>query len=144
MQVIKEVHVRVAPERAFEVFVDEIGRWWPLHEGYSFGRERADKVFIEPREGGRFYERFTDGDEFTVGTVSAFEPPRRLVFTWKSPEWRGPTEVEVMFTPEDGGTLVRLEHRGWEGAGVPVPESEGYGEGWTFVIGRYAELANAA
>ena len=77
-----------------------------------------------------------------VGTVSVYEPPHRIVFSWRSPEWQGPTEVEVRFTPQDQGTLVSLAHRGWDTAGVAAPERDGYDNGWVLVLARYAEASN--
>jgi hypothetical protein len=53
-----------------------------------------------------------------VGLVTAYVPPTRIVFTWKAPEWDAPTEVEVRFSPEQDGTRVDLEHRGWERTGA--------------------------
>ncbi len=32
------------------------------------------------------FERFTDGEEFDVGVVSAYDPPARVQFTWKQPD----------------------------------------------------------
>ena len=60
-----------------------------------------------------------------MGVVTAYVPPTRIVFTWKAPEWDAATEVEVRFSPEDDGTRVDLEHRGWErgrGAGTGPAE----------------------
>jgi hypothetical protein len=48
--------------------------------------------------------------------VLSCSPPDLIVFTWRSPEWRSDTEVDVRFVPEGAGTSVRLEHRGWEGS----------------------------
>ena len=48
------------------------------------------------------------------------------------------TEVEVRFTPEDGGTRVDLEHRGWENvAEERVEKRESYDTGWDHVLGVY-------
>jgi uncharacterized protein YndB with AHSA1/START domain len=47
--------------------------------------------------------------------------------------------VEVRFTPEDGGTRVDLEHRGWERAGAAAEKAAPqYGGGWDLVLARYA------
>ena len=67
--------------------------------------------------GGRFFERFVDGDELQVGTVMSCSPPDRIVFTWRSPQWRGDTEVDVRFMADNTGTSVLVEHRGWERLG---------------------------
>lgn len=100
MTVRKSVTVKRPLADAFSLFTEQIGSWWPLKEGFSFGGERAKEIYLETRQGGRFYERFTDGEEYVVGHVTACEPPRRIVFTWEYPDWEGPTEVEVRFAVE--------------------------------------------
>src|SRR5918995_5342217 len=68
------VHVELTPHEAFRLFTEGIADWWPLEEGYSYGGDRARDVFLEPFAGGRFYERFVDGDELQVGTVTICAP----------------------------------------------------------------------
>src|SRR5262249_60510146 len=93
MTISKSIHVKRPVERSFRLFTEEIGRWWPLKEGFSFGGARAAEIFLEGREGGRFFERFSDGEEFQIGVVTTYAPPARIVFTWKATEWDAPTEV---------------------------------------------------
>jgi uncharacterized protein YndB with AHSA1/START domain len=139
MTIKKSIHVARPVEAAFRLFTRDIGKWWPLKDGYSFGGDRADQIHLEAREGGRFYERFSDGEEFVVGVVTACAPPSRVVFTWKSPEWDGPTEVEVRFSAEGNGTRVDLEHRGWDRAGAAAAKrGPSYEKGWDLVLARYA------
>jgi len=139
MTIRKSIHVKRSVEDSFRLFTRDIGKWWPLKEGFSFGGERADQIHLEARQGGRFFERFTDGEEYEVGKVTACSPPSRVVITWKAPEWDGPTEVEVRFSAEGDGTRVDLEHRGWERAGAAAEkQSTGYGQGWDTVLARYA------
>jgi|SRR5215470_19024260 len=138
MTVTKSIHVKRSVEHAFRIFTVEMGKWWPLKEGFSFGPGRAGEIFLESREGGRFFERYTDGEEFDVGVVTVYAPPNRIVFTWKAPQWHGPTEVEVRFSPEHGGTRVDLEHRGWERAGAERQVRDEYNGGWETVLARYA------
>ena len=128
---------------AFRLFTDGIGEWWPLKGSpYSYGGDRADKIFLEPKVGGRFYERFSDGEEFEVGRVIACEPPSHIVFTWRDPDWKAPTEVEVRFSPVGSGTRVDLEHRGFEAAGVQPEEAAGWGQGWKTVLAQYGQAAD--
>jgi uncharacterized protein YndB with AHSA1/START domain len=140
MSIRKSIHVARPVEEAFAIFTGKIASWWPLKDGFSFGRERADKIFIEGKAGGRFFERFTDGEEYDIGVVKAYAPPSRIVFSWNHREAKGPTEVEVRFTAEGNGTRVDVEHRGWEEAGAQDQEKS-YNGGWDFVLGRYAAAA---
>lgn len=140
MKVTRSVTVSAAPERAFRAFVDDIGKWWPLAEGFAFAGDRAQGMFLEGRQGGRLYERSRDGQEFHIGTVRVYEPPRRLVFTWgeATEEWEGPTEVEVRFSPEGRATRVDLEHRGFDRIGPAAEETRNtYDGGWMAVLERY-------
>jgi uncharacterized protein YndB with AHSA1/START domain len=139
MTIKKSIHVKRPVETAFRVFTEDIGKWWPLKEGFSFGGDRADQIWLEGKTGGRFFERFSDGEEFVVGVVTTYSPPSRIVFEWKQPDWDAPTEVEVRFTPDGAGTLVELEHRGWERAGAAaIRMSQEYDGGWNAVLSRYA------
>jgi uncharacterized protein YndB with AHSA1/START domain len=144
----RSVTVRAPVERAFDVFTRSIEAWWPL-ETHSMraGRdgERPQELHLELREGGRFYER-TDGEEHSWGQVLAFEPPHRIVLEWHVNPANPPTEIEVTFTPVDGGTRVDLAHRGWERFADPTQATRSnYGSdgGWTRVLARYAEAAAA-
>ena len=135
----EEVRVDRPIEEAFRLFTDGIGGWWPLEEGYSFGGDRAKEVCLEPRAGGRLYERWVDGDEFEIGQVTECEVPHRIVFTWRNPEWPADTEVEVLFRPDGEGTRVTVEHRGFERLG---PEGEAvarrYAGGWPRILQTFA------
>ena len=50
----REITVAAPPERAFAVFTERMDTWWP--RSYTIGSAELDKVVIEPREGGRWYE----------------------------------------------------------------------------------------
>jgi uncharacterized protein YndB with AHSA1/START domain len=133
----KSVVVAAPVELAWEVFTERIVSWWPL-DSHSIGRDRIEEVVIEPREGGRAYERLRGGGEETWATVLAWEPPRRLVFSWEITE--PATEVEVNLSEEGEGTRVDLEHRCWERLGENAPErSRRYDEGWSHVLDRYGQ-----
>jgi len=73
--------VPVPPRRAFEVFVDEFGSWWPAE--YSWSGETLVRIAIEPRTGGMCVEVGPHGFRCDWGRVLAYEPPRRLVFSWQ-------------------------------------------------------------
>lgn len=140
----KSVTVAAPPERAFHVFTEGIGTWWPLHT-YSVDPESADTAVMEGRVGGRIFERTPGGEEHTWGKVTAWEPPNRVVFTWHpGREEESAQEVEVTFTPAGGDTRVELAHYGWEKLGERMAETaSGYDKGWDTVIALYAEAAGA-
>ena len=111
----KSVRVGAPPERAFAIFTDGMGRWWP--KSHHIGAADLDALVIEPKAGGRWYERGVDGSECEVGKVLVFEPPTRLVLAWQlTADWKFDpgliTEVEVRFIADGANaTRVELEHR---------------------------------
>jgi uncharacterized protein YndB with AHSA1/START domain len=141
-------------ERAFSVFTEGIGSWFPP-EYNLLDTDIAERVF-EPRVGGHIYDRGADGSECHWARVLAYEPPHRVVFSWDiSPQWQIETdpdktsEVEVSFTPEGPDrTRLELEHRNIDrhGAGwAQIRESVGGEGGWPGCLRRFAErLAPAA
>jgi len=133
----KTITVDASVETAFETFTRNVGSWWPRDSHTIFG-ERIDAIVFDERAGGRVYERAVDGEEADWADVVAWDPPDRFVLRWRVNPERGPTEVEVRFAPQDGGTRVELEHRGWD----QIDDAEGragYDPGWDFVLGHYIE-----
>jgi uncharacterized protein YndB with AHSA1/START domain len=126
----KSIEVRAAPARAFEVFTARIGKWWLRHYSINYGKPMAD-VIIEPKIGGRWYERGEDGSECQWGKVLAWEPPGRLVLAWQieasGEQWRFEpeliTELEIRFVAAgEGRTRVELEHRNLERMGAQAAQ----------------------
>jgi uncharacterized protein YndB with AHSA1/START domain len=147
----RTVRVQCSIDRAFRVFTERMGTWWPL-ETHSIAvdqelGQKAETLRVDTRKGGRIQEVLEDGSTRVWGDVVAWEPPHRVVFAWK-PNDRPtpPTEVEVRFSPESDVTLVELEHRGWDRLGDvadeirPLYDSEA---GWTMVLGRYRNAAES-
>jgi uncharacterized protein YndB with AHSA1/START domain len=72
---------------------------------------------VEPRVGGRWFERGDDGTTCDWGTVLTWEPPTRLVLSWDiTADWQYDpnlkTEIEIRFIPDGKNTTrVELEHR---------------------------------
>lgn len=140
----RSVAVNQSQAAAFDLFVDDIAAWWPA-EGFSVGRERVAAVVIEPRVGGRVFERWDDGAEHRWGEVLVFERPDRVVMSWSPGQPDHPhSEVEVSFAESGGVTVVTVEHRGWERLGDKGQAlRDGYDEGWPAVLERVAEQATA-
>jgi uncharacterized protein YndB with AHSA1/START domain len=134
-------------ERAFTVFTEDIGTWWP--PGYHLLEAELAEMVFEPREGGQVYDRGVDGSESHWARVLAYERPNRLVLGWNiSTQWQIETdlektsEVEVRFVPEaEDRTRVEVEHRnldrhgeGWEKMRRP--------EGWSGILRAFAKRLN--
>lgn len=139
------VTVNRQPEEVFRMFTESMGAWWPLgtHSvaADTFGgKVSAVTVIFEGRVGGRIYERISDGAEADWGVVLDWEPPVRVVFSWKPNLKPVPhTEVEVRFVPDGSGTRVDLEHRGWERLGEAAEERrKAYETGWPGVLRLFA------
>ncbi len=112
------VLVRAAPAEAFRVFTDEINLWWRTGMRYRVAGKNRSVLHLEPRVGGRLFESIEAAAGARVvqtGTVTTWDPPRRLVFDWRNVTFAPTekTEVEVTFEPRPGGTLVTVTHRGW-------------------------------
>ena len=108
------VTVPAPAAEAFRIFTERQLEWQP--PGHLTVSD-PESVIMEPRVGGRLYERGADGAEVTRGTVTEWDPPRRLAHTWRiGPGWRpapddanasvivvefnpaGPASTEVVFT----------------------------------------------
>jgi uncharacterized protein YndB with AHSA1/START domain len=147
----REITVNATPERAFKVFAEQFDSWWP--RSHSVGEAELDKVVIDPRTGGRWYEQGVDGSICDWGEVLAYEPPHRLLLQWRlNGEWAFETdpdafsEIEVRFTAEGDATRVALEHRHLDRHTLAEALKEGIaGEGgWTGLLTAYAEAVSSA
>jgi uncharacterized protein YndB with AHSA1/START domain len=143
----RSIFVKVPPDRAFDVITNGIGQGWP--KTHKIGPADLDRPIIEPREGGRWYERDVDGSECEIGKVAAWDPPARVVLIWQlTPEFTYDpnliTEVEVLFTPEGDGTRVDLEHRDLERMGDKADamrETVSGPGGWPALLQLFADEA---
>ncbi len=80
------VTVPLSPERAFALFTEGYNSWWP---GHHIGKADLAEAVLEPRTGGRYYERDVDGSECEWGKVLVCEPPHRIVVAWQINEQSG-------------------------------------------------------
>ena len=129
---LKSVVLPLPPVAAFELFTQKIGEWWPIDRRHT--QDPASEIFL--LESGRFYERSRDGREVELGCVRSWDFPNRILldfFIATGPE--RPTEVEIAFAAESGGTKITVRHR-------PKPSSESlwaeraprYDRSWDIVL----------
>jgi uncharacterized protein YndB with AHSA1/START domain len=140
------VAVPCDPATAFEIFTRDIGAWWKRGNRYWNDAAKGLMLRLEPRVGGRLVEvhDLATGEGFEIGRVLVWEPGKRLVFTWRQENWgqTESTDVEVRFEPSGSGTLVTIEHGGWDRVLSAGPGlGEGYREGWAELLGFYAQAA---
>jgi len=148
----KSITVTAGVERAFRVFTEDYDSWWP--RSHHIGKSPMKKAIIETKQGGRCYSEQEDGTECDWGQVLAWEPPHRLVIAWQithewgyQPDLAQSSEVEIRFTPVDGGTRVDLEHRHLErhGAGAASMRTAiDSPNGWSGLLQLFADRANHA
>ena len=134
------LRVKATPARAFEVFTGEIGAWW-RPSGLFQTTPRAPGVLAFAD--GRLIETLASGKVFEIGKVLAWEPPDRLVFSWRQanfpPELQ--TEVEVRFEAVGDETRVSVEHRGFHA--VPAESAARHGFPDAALMARLAEFWQA-
>lgn len=138
------VTVPVPPDAAFRISTERPDEWLPPE--HMFIRD-PESITMEPRAGGRFYERGSDGAEVTRGTIVEWAPPGRVALTWRiGPGWRPVADDEhasvivVDFNPADGGAtevVLTYTHLERHGDMAPVLRSA-IGQGGT--LDRYAEV----
>jgi uncharacterized protein YndB with AHSA1/START domain len=153
LRVFKSVRVNAPIERAFSVFVEQMETWWPAT--HHIGKTAFETIIVEPRVGGRWYERNVEGQQCDCGTVLKWDPPHVVCFSWHvgpghdSPDWvcdpdmAKASEVEIRFRAEGPTTtLVELEHskleRHGEGAEQLREVFDGPGA-WAGILEFYAK-----
>jgi uncharacterized protein YndB with AHSA1/START domain len=148
----KSVRVQTPIERAFSVFVEQMETWWPAE--HHIGTKPFASIFVEPRAGGRWYERAADGETCDWGRVLVWEPPHRVTFSWHlgvdwkfDPSLERASEVALRFTADGpSATFVELEHSKIERHGEGYEQLRELMNGpdaWARTLREYAVAANA-
>lgn len=148
----KSIRVKASQQRAFDVFVGQMGQWWL--KSHSLLKSPQKDVIVEPREGGRWFEVGDDGSEQEWGRVLKWSPPDQVVLAWQlnadwayDPEFE--TTVEVHFVADGDHTLVEFEHRDLERFGLRAEELRGSYEsgmegGWAALLDQYRQTTEAS
>ena len=147
--VSKTLHVEVPIEKAFQVFTQRMGAWWPA--SHHIAPTPFQEVVVEPRAGGRWFERDAKGSECEWGRVLTYEPPKRLVLAWHlqpdfkfHPDKDRSSEVALEFIAEGPeSTRVEFEHRHLERHGEGWEKLRaGVDPGWGLVLSGFVALVN--
>jgi uncharacterized protein YndB with AHSA1/START domain len=115
-RVLVALRIAAPPGRVFEAFTAEMGAWWRPNALFPTSGRHPGRLAMQAGVGGRVTETLDDGQVVEIGRILVWEPPERLVFTWR-PASFGPdqeTEVRVGFEPVTEGSRVVVEHFGWD------------------------------
>ncbi len=124
----KEVRIAARPQVVFEFFTDPV----------KMVRWKGVDAMLDPRPGGTYRVNVT-GKDVAVGEYVEVVPYSRIVLTWGwegSPIAPGSTLVEITFTPDGDGTLLRLRHSGLSGEAALQ-----HAAGWDHFLPRLALAA---
>lgn len=148
--VLVSLRVRARPDRAFEVFTREIALWWQPNQLIRITDVGGEVLALDAREGGALTATTPNGDVFEIGRITVWEPPSRLVFSWRQQSFRPDqtTEVDIRFeSVGDGETRVTVQHFGWDAFPPEHAARHGFPEGvflrrlgewWTTLISAMA------
>jgi uncharacterized protein YndB with AHSA1/START domain len=153
LAVHKTITVAAPQQRAFDVFTIGMSDWW-IRDSHHIGASVPEAVVIEPRTGGRWFERAPDGSECDWGRVLEWDPPARVLLAWHldadwnyDPDPARATQIEVQFLAEGTDTTrVELVHRGLEIHGEranEVHEAIDSPDGWSGLLRGYVAEAEA-
>jgi hypothetical protein len=144
--IVKSLEVACPKQAAFEIFLHEMGSWWPLHR-FSASMKRgqpARSLRVEPRLGGTVVEIAHDGAEHLWGTITAYQPydSFRMDFHIGEPASKA-SVLEVRFVAlAEARTRVELTQRGWEAFGKKAHwMRDGYDKGWAVIFDEAYQAA---
>jgi Activator of Hsp90 ATPase homolog 1-like protein len=105
-------------EHAFEIWTTRLSTWWP--KGHSASGDPHTVAMLEPRLGGRIFERTSDGTEIDWGVITIWNPPSQLGYEWHITRDRSEaTDVLLNFVDlGDDRTRLDIVQSGWERLGA--------------------------
>jgi len=131
--IVREITIDAPAENIFAALTDpnQLTQWWG-----EDGKYHTEHMDVDLRVGGRWRTTGTDpaGNSFSVeGEYRIVQPPHLLEFTWRH-DWEGADRTETMvrydLIPQNGSTLVRVTHSGFESA----QSRDDHGRGWVQVL----------
>jgi len=136
LNVTHEIHVRASLDATFDALLEQIGPANQTPDGKPL------PMTIEPRPGGRWFRDLGQNNGHFWGLVQAIKRPTLLEITgplfMSSPVV---SNVQYRLTQVDGGTLIAFRHTAF--GFVPDEYREGVGRGWTALLDRIRNRAEA-
>ncbi len=136
LNVTQEIHVRAAVDATFDALLEQMGPGNETPDGKPL------PMTIEARPGGRWFRDLGHDDGHFWGHVQAIKRPTLLEIT-------GPlfmsnpvvSNVQYRLKETDGGTVIAFRHTAF--GFVPDEYREGVGRGWTALLDRIRNRAEA-
>ena len=135
-------------EEGFDAWLDSQG----MRDWMCPGSAASAGVTLEPRVGGRWYERGIDGSECDWGSVLDYDRPNHVAVSWRlngefqyDPDPAHQSRVDVWFTSEgEGVTRVQLVHSQLDRHGETwkaLRDGVSSDGGWGSLLGMFATAA---
>jgi hypothetical protein len=132
--------VPCSQEKAFKVFVHDMGTWWPLDKrsmSLKFGGKPAKSLHVDARAGGRIIETGVDDQQYHWGTIRSYDPHDHISMDFHMgmpPESASLVEVRFEALGKDR-TRVELTQSNWEAFGDMAEMMRGfYGSSWVLIF----------
>jgi len=141
--IVKTIEVPCDQKKAFTVFLDEMGSWWPLDKFTTSMMKGAPAktIRVDVCEGGNIIEIGSDDSQTLWGTIKAYQPYEFFSMDFHIP---GPpafevgqfSHVEVKFTKiSEQQTRVELTQTNLEVFGdMAEGVHGGYSFGWVMIF----------
>ena len=133
------IEVPCSQEKAFDIFVKEMGTWWPLDKRSMSMKNGhpAKSLLVDAKQGGQIVEIGHDDTEHLWGTIKSYDPHNAISMDFHMgmpPD--NASLVEVRFTVlSDEQTQVELTQSNWEAFGDMAEMMRGgYGSGWVIIF----------
>jgi uncharacterized protein YndB with AHSA1/START domain len=116
---------------------DLLRQWWP------------PQAEIDPRVGGAYHYWWPERGDHLRGVFTAFEPGRRLAFTWRwdhEPASAPTRTVTVTFDPaprDDEQVTLTLRHEPYGATPAEQEARAGHLDGWTYFLDKLQSLSPA-
>jgi uncharacterized protein YndB with AHSA1/START domain len=157
-RVLVALRVPVPAARAFAAFTEQIAEWWQPNGLFQFTEGRTGALAFEPGPDGRLVETYPDGSSFVIGHIRAWDPPRRLVLSWRHASFAADQETELHVRFDDvedpastgAQTRVTVEHYGWDTIppehaarhGIPLATFQvRFAQWWQALLGALSDVA---
>lgn len=140
----KKVIIETEKEKAFGIFLKELGNWWPKE--YTWSQDQLVALKVNPTINGFFTEIGPYGFQCDWGRITKINN-YSVTFYWQISPNRVPepnpersSEVEISFNSENDYTIILLEHRDFSKHGVDGKMYEDMmksPEGWDYILAAF-------